>query len=177
MDPIIISLLIFLARVADVTFGTLRTVAIIRGEKFEAFILSFLEVIIWVYASVKVINNFDNFIYPIAYSLGYATGVYVGLTIESKISNSERIIHFFSFQKNKILEIFSEFEIKSLNSDINGFTTFHLKIKKSLLSRVITKFKEADPQGYYFINEAKLNVRLSKQRFWKFSFRNRFLRK
>ncbi|MBD3163398.1 MAG: hypothetical protein GF346_13015, partial [Candidatus Eisenbacteria bacterium] len=42
------SLLIIAARIADVSLGTLRTVFIVSGRRVVAFLVGFVEVLIWV---------------------------------------------------------------------------------------------------------------------------------
>ena len=44
---VILPLLIFLARILDVSIGTLRLIFVSKGFKFYAPILGFFEVIIW----------------------------------------------------------------------------------------------------------------------------------
>ena len=49
-DYLILPLLIFLARICDVTIGTLRIVMISKGQKKLAPFLGFFEVLIWLIA-------------------------------------------------------------------------------------------------------------------------------
>lgn len=79
-------LLIFTARVADVTLATVRTLMVVQGRKKQAAFIGFFEVGIYVSALSKVVNSLDNPIKFLAYCLGFATGNYVGITIENKIA-------------------------------------------------------------------------------------------
>ena len=83
---LILPLLIFVARVADVSLGTLRIVFISQGRKNIAPLVGFLEVFIWLLAIGQIFNNLTNFLYYIAFAGGFALGNYVGLIIENKIS-------------------------------------------------------------------------------------------
>ncbi|GAO30284.1 DUF2179 domain-containing protein [Geofilum rubicundum] len=83
---VFIPLLIFLARVSDVTIGTLRIVFVSKGFKILAPILGFFEVFIWLLAMSKIIQNLDYWMYYIAYSAGFAVGNYVGLIIEERLA-------------------------------------------------------------------------------------------
>ena len=85
-------MLIFLARVTDVTLGTLRIVFISRGEKNLAPVIGFVEMCIWLFAISQVVQNLNNVAYYLAYAGGFATGVFVGLRIESRIALGQRII-------------------------------------------------------------------------------------
>ena len=84
--------LIFLARVCDVTLGTLRISFISRGEKNLAPLVAFIEMIIWLFAISQVVQNFTNVAYFLAYSGGFASGVFVGLQIEERLALGRRIV-------------------------------------------------------------------------------------
>jgi len=162
LDIFIISCLIFLARVIDVTFGTLRMITIVRDERVKAFILSFFEVLIWTCASAQVISNLNNFYYITGYALGYATGVYVGMLIESKVSTSERIIQLFTYKEEEIREVFSNvdfkiFEIAEVVDESENVTIFYLKTIRKNVRKTLSLFKTIDPKGYYIVHEVRLN--------------------
>lgn len=79
-------LLIFMARVTDVTLSTIRTLMVVQGRKVQAALIGFFEVGIYVTALSKVVNSLDNPLNLLAYCLGFATGNFVGITIENKIA-------------------------------------------------------------------------------------------
>lgn len=83
---IILSLLIFIARVFDVTLGTLRIVFISQGRRKLAPIVGFFEIFIWLLAVGQIFSNLTNIIYYFAYAGGFAMGNYVGLIVENKLS-------------------------------------------------------------------------------------------
>ncbi len=78
--------LIFLSRVLDVSFGTIRIVMISKGHKLWAPILGFFEIFIWLLAISRVFQNLDNWVCYFAYAGGFACGNYVGLLIEEKLA-------------------------------------------------------------------------------------------
>ncbi|MGV9141754.1 MAG: DUF2179 domain-containing protein [Promethearchaeota archaeon] len=83
---IILPILIFIGRVADVTLGTLRIIFISQGKKSLAPLVGFFEVLIWLFAVGQIFSNLTNFLYYITYAGGFAMGNYIGLVIENKIS-------------------------------------------------------------------------------------------
>jgi uncharacterized protein YebE (UPF0316 family) len=92
---VILPLLIFSARICDVSMGTIRVIFISKGIKNLAPIIGFFEVIIWLLAIGQVMNNVTNVASYIAYGGGFAAGTYIGMIIEEKISlglTSVRII-------------------------------------------------------------------------------------
>ncbi len=83
---IAIPLLIFTARILDVSLGTLRIVFIAKGYKKLAPLLGFVEILIWIIAISKIIRHIDNWVYYLAYAGGFAMGSYVGMIIEEKLA-------------------------------------------------------------------------------------------
>lgn len=79
--------LIFLSRVVDVSLTTVRTLMVVQGRKVQAAIIGFFEVGIYVTALGFVVKDLsDNPLKLFIYCLGFATGNYVGITIENKIA-------------------------------------------------------------------------------------------
>ncbi len=74
---------IFLARVLDVSIGTLRIVFLSRGMRVLAPVCGFFEVFIWLIAISHIMGNLDSWVNYIAYAGGFAAGNYVGMYIES----------------------------------------------------------------------------------------------
>jgi len=75
--------LVFIARVADVSLGTLRTIAVVHGRTGMAFWLGFFESIIWLaVVSTIVTTVIEQPLLGIIYALGFATGNLVGIQVE-----------------------------------------------------------------------------------------------
>ena len=83
---ILLPILIFFARVSDVSIGTLRIIFISKGIKYFAALAGFFEILIWLMAIGQIIQNFSNVCYYIFYAGGFSVGTLVGITIENKIS-------------------------------------------------------------------------------------------
>ena len=82
----IMPLLIFLARICDVSLGTLRIILVSRGHRFLAPIIGFVEILIWVSVITHVMQNLDHWGNFIGYAAGFATGNYIGIILESKLA-------------------------------------------------------------------------------------------
>jgi uncharacterized protein YebE (UPF0316 family) len=88
-----IPLFIFLARICDVSIGTLRIIAVIRGKKLASAALGFCEVTIWLLAVSRVLQHIDESIWTvIAYGGGFATGTLIGMAIEQRLALGQQII-------------------------------------------------------------------------------------
>ena len=87
MDIFITCVFIFFARIADVTFGTLKTLFVIRGNRKLSFVLGFIEMLIWYIVVSRALGSgkMDIFV-ATSYSLGYATGAVVGSFIEDRLA-------------------------------------------------------------------------------------------
>ncbi|MGE3108536.1 MAG: DUF5698 domain-containing protein [Phycisphaerales bacterium] len=75
--------MIAIARVGDVSLGTIRTVAVISGHRALAWLFGLMEMTIWVFAVSTVITHIrSESAYGLAFAVGAATGNYVGVTLQ-----------------------------------------------------------------------------------------------
>jgi len=89
---IILPFLIFLARICDVSLGTIRIAFVAKGLKYLASLIGFVEVIIWLLAIRVIMQNLNNPICYIAYGAGFSMGTFIGLEIEKKLALGSAII-------------------------------------------------------------------------------------
>lgn len=73
LDPFLLPLIIFFARITDVTVGTLRIVFLTQGRKRLAPLVGVIEVTVWLLAVSTVIQNVTEPLNFIAYVAGYST--------------------------------------------------------------------------------------------------------
>ncbi|MDI9567385.1 MAG: DUF2179 domain-containing protein [Bacillota bacterium] len=78
--------LIFAARVLDMSMATIRLLLLVRGKRFQAAVIGFFEVLIYILALNMELNNLDNIFNLLVYSLGFAAGNYVGSYVEEKMA-------------------------------------------------------------------------------------------
>lgn len=83
---VILPLLVFSARVVDVTLGTLRIIFTSRGKRHLAPLLGFVEVFIWVSVIAEITKGAHNIVAYLAYAGGFAAGNYIGMYIEDKLA-------------------------------------------------------------------------------------------
>jgi uncharacterized protein YebE (UPF0316 family) len=79
-------LLIFVARVFDVTLGTLRIIFTSRGMRNIAPFLGFIETFIWIVAVSSIVKHAQNVAAFVGYAGGFATGTFVGMFLENKLA-------------------------------------------------------------------------------------------
>jgi uncharacterized protein YebE (UPF0316 family) len=78
--------LIFLARVFDVTLGTLRIIFTSRGLRNLAPVLGFIETFVWIVAVSSLVKHAQNVAAYVGYAGGFATGTFVGMFLENKLA-------------------------------------------------------------------------------------------
>jgi uncharacterized protein YebE (UPF0316 family) len=153
-------ILIFLARICDVSIGTLRIIFVSKGKKNIAPILGFFEVLIWIIAISKIMQNLDNYINYVAYAAGFATGNFVGMIIEEKLALGIQMIRVFANERGRDL-------VQILNSNGFGATTVeahgakdkvHLVysiVHRHELERVLDLINEFNPKAFFTIEDVK----------------------
>lgn len=88
-----IPILIFLARICDVSIGTFRTMLVISGHRYISAGLGFVEVVIWTLAVGGALTYLgESVLALVAYAGGFAAGVYVGMFLEDRIALGYRAL-------------------------------------------------------------------------------------
>jgi len=85
-DYVLLPLFIFVLRIFDVSLDTLRIIFMTKGYRNLAPVIGFFEVLIWIVAITRIMQNLDNWISYVAYAAGFATGNYVGMLIDEKLA-------------------------------------------------------------------------------------------
>jgi len=89
-------LLIFAARVFDVSVGTLRVSSIVQGRTKAAFVLAFLETGMWVFIIASVLDRITlRPVVGVFYALGFATGNVVGIMLERRMAYGNMVVRAF----------------------------------------------------------------------------------
>ncbi len=96
IDSSWLPLLIFVARVVDVSLGTLRIICVMRGYRRLSVLLAFFEILIWVYAITSVVSHLDHFVNVVAYAGGFAAGNWLGMWIEQRLALGLQVVTLFS---------------------------------------------------------------------------------
>lgn len=156
----VMPLMIFLARICDVSIGTLRIIFVSKGKKYIAPFLGFFEVLIWIIAISKIMQNLDNYANYIAYAAGFATGNYVGMIIEEKLAMGIQIIRIFTNRDGQLL-------VQNLNSCGYGATNIEAQgakqkvnliytiVQRNELQNVLDIIEKFDPKTFYTIEDVK----------------------
>mgnify|MGYP001071346650 FL=1 len=94
---------IFAARLINIALDTLRFMFTLRGERTMAWILGFIESVLFVVVIGSVLTNIGNPLNIIGYAAGFATGNVVGMAIEKQLAIG--FTHFSIISRNHSTEI------------------------------------------------------------------------
>ncbi len=159
---LVLPILIVLARIADVTVGTLRIVMVSKGQKKIAPLLGFFEVIIWLLAMSKIIQNIDNWVAYVAYGAGFAAGNYIGLILEEKLAVG--IVQLQIITRTNADNLIAKLKAKGYGityHDAFGATAnekvavIYSIIKRGDINEVIEIIRTYNPNAFYSIEEVK----------------------
>lgn len=89
---LILPVVIFLARVLDVSIATVKLMFVVNDNRKLAFCLGFIEAFVMIIALGEIIQNADNIVSYVAYALGFATGTFTGMWMENKLAHGKLFI-------------------------------------------------------------------------------------
>ena len=92
-NPWLMVLAIFVINVCYVTFLTMRTILTLKGYRYIAAVVSFLEVLVYVVGLGLVMSSLDQIQNIFAYALGFSVGIIVGMKIEEKLALGYTVVN------------------------------------------------------------------------------------
>ena len=157
---VIVPLFIVLARIVDVSIGTLRIIFVSRGYRFLAPVLGFFEVIIWLLAIGEIMKNLNNPVCYIAYGLGFALGNYLGILLEDRLSIGQVIVRVITKRNaGQLVESFKQknYGVTSINAEgsTGEVKLIFLIINRSNLTDVVDQIKHFNPTAFYSIEDVR----------------------
>ena len=160
MNIWILGILIFLARIIDVSVGTLRTISIIQGRTKIAFFLAFIETTVWLLVLSAVLPQVMNSpILGVFYALGFATGNVVGIMVEKRLAmgyTNFRVIttRFAKEITNSLREkgfAVTNFEGEGKDGKV---TEIYVASDRKNLPTLVKIVKEIEPDAFYIAEQA-----------------------
>ena len=154
----LLPVLIFIARVADVSLGTVRVIFIARGLKYFAPVVGFFEIIIWLLAIGQIMQHLSSPLCYIAYAGGFATGNYVGMWIAEKLSLGVVLIRVItSKDASELLEYLRTAEYGVTSVDAQGSSgkvqVVFTIVRRREVASVVNLIKQFNPKAFYTIEE------------------------
>jgi uncharacterized protein YebE (UPF0316 family) len=180
---IIIPLLIFFARILDVSLGTIRIIYVSRGIRILAPLLGFVEVFIWLLALSQIMKNLTNIANYFAYAAGFAAGNFIGISLEKKISMGKFLVRVITRDEGSSLaSMLSEqgFGITSVKAQgsTGPVKLIFTVIKRKDIARVLDIIKQDGPQAFYTIEDVRyVTENIPSLRGFSYHFRSFLLKK
>ena len=157
----ILCLKIFFVRILDVSLGTIRTMFVVRGKKLISSIIGFFEILVWFLVVKEALQTESNSIFlAISYSLGFATGNYIGALLSDKLITGNVSVQVFT-NNNNLEKILREhgYGVSSV-----VYTGYEEEAHKHMLFINVDKKKEKalrelikknDKEAFIIVNETK----------------------
>jgi len=160
-SPALLCVAVFLARVVDVSLGTLRTIFVIRGFRCRAAITGFIEILIWLAAASAVLRDLSAWYVAVAYAGGFATGNYVGIWVESKLAIGMELVRAISTSPDvqlarRLREAqFSVTELAGLDDGGAPVEVLFVVEERRRLPKLLQLLDRVDPDAIYTVSDVK----------------------
>ena len=151
---------IFLARVVDVSLGTMRTISTVHGRTTVSFCLGFVEISIWIYIISAVVTKIASEpLLGLFYALGFSTGNVVGIKLEKRLAFGHMVLRVFSLKKGKELAE----DIRDKGFAVTTFegmgrsgpvTELYIVCRRRDLKNLIHMVTKVEPKAFYITEQA-----------------------
>jgi len=157
---VVLPVLIFAARILDVSIGTVRIIFIAKGRKILAPILGFFEVSIWLLAVGQVLKEMNSPILMAAYAAGFAAGTFVGIFIEEKLAMGLLAVQVYATKDSEpLLE-----ELRGMGFGVTAIPAcgvsgdvhlIQVLIARKSLPLVVGSIEKFNPRTFYSVAEVR----------------------
>lgn len=163
MELFILCVKIFFVRILDVSLGTVRMIITVKGNKLVASLIGFFEILVWFLIVKEALNTTETSIFiALSYSLGYATGTYIGGILSDKfVSGTLSVQVVLSNDNHKIIDKIREegFAVSVVNvkgkEDHDKYMLF-MEIDKKKINQLKYLIKSLDSKAFVVVNETKM---------------------
>ncbi len=157
---IILPLLVFLARIIDVSIGTLRIIFVSKGLKYFAAMLGFFESLIWLVAITQVMQNLHSWQTYVAFACGFGAGNYVGVILEERIALGNLLIRIITMKEaDELVNVLWKAGYGVTSVDAQGesgpVNLIFSIIKRRNLAKIISIIKQYNPNAFYTIEDMR----------------------
>ena len=160
-QPALMFAAVFLARVLDVSIGTIRTITVVRGHRLLATVLGFFEVLIWIAAAGQVLTNLHRWYLVLGWAGGYATGNAVGIWLEGKLAMGTVMVRAVSENVDISLGMALRekgYSVTELDGRGDGNVPVEIVLvaeERRRLADLLDHIHVADPDAFYTIDDIR----------------------
>jgi len=157
---VVLPFLIFMARVCDVSIGTVRILIIAKGRRYLAPLLGFIEILIWLLAVRQVVQNIANVACFFAFAGGFATGNFVGMWIEEKLAMGVQVVRIITKKEaSQLIDALKASGYGVTILDAQGSTgpvnIIFMIIKRTDLPQVVALIQQYNPKAFYSVEDIR----------------------
>jgi uncharacterized protein YebE (UPF0316 family) len=151
---------VFFVRIIDVSLGTVRTIVTVKDRKLLASFIGFIEVLVWFLVAKEAISTDSNSIWiAISYSLGFATGTYIGAFISSKYIKGNFGVQVITSNLKLVNKLRNEGYAVSVidvkGHDVSNKHMLFIEIDKKDFLHLQKLIKQDDSKAFIVVNETK----------------------
>lgn len=155
-----IPIIIFVARICDVSLGTLRIIFVSRSMKFKAAMLGFIEVLIWIFVVAQLIQHLNNWMNYVAYAGGFSVGTYLGITLENKLKVGTVLIRVITRQHTgELTKRLKDTGVMLTSVDAEGgegsVKIIFTVVKRRRWKEIVRIIEQFDSDAFYSIEDVK----------------------
>lgn len=152
--------IIFFAKVLEVTISTFRTIMMSKGFRTIATILSFFEILLWVFVASTVLNGIqESPLKGIVYAVGFTAGIYLGSLLESKLAFGKIMLQVIINKEyeDEVVTMLRNHQYAVTHFDARGKTSdkaiLMIVINRRGKEKIIKYIKEVAPNAMMISNE------------------------
>ena len=139
LNPIVVCLIVCAAKIIEITIQSLKTCMMVKGQRLKAAMLGFVECMIWGLVISTIISTLgDNLALLLFYCVGYATGLFLGSTIEGKIALGTSNLQLIANDEN------TKLIIAYLRENKRGYTVFGGKGSTDIMNMILIVLPRRD---------------------------------
>ncbi len=160
-NPALLAVGIFVARILDVSIGTVRTIIVFRGHRYWAAALGFVEVLLWLTAAGQVFQNLDAWYLAVAYAGGFAAGNIVGISLEARMAMGSELVRVVSEDRDvqlaRTLRQLGHSVTELVGHGDGGKSVEVLLVveRRRRVPRLLESIQTADPKAVWTVSDVK----------------------
>lgn len=155
---LLLCLKIFFVRIIDVSLGTIRTLFTVKGKRIIASVIGFFEILVWFLVVKEALQTDENSIFiAISYSLGFATGTYIGSFLSNILITGKIEVRVFT-ENGTLVDILRKKGYAVTVIDCKGYNTeskymLYISVEKKKEKTLRNLIKENDVKAFIVENE------------------------
>ena len=139
IHPVAVCFIVCLAKIIEITIQSLKTCMMVKGQRMKAAGLGLVECAIWGLVISTLIGTLGDNLFLLAfYCVGYATGLFLGSSLEGKIALGTSSLQLVANDENtaKIVEY--------LKANSRGYTVFEGQGSKEKMNMIFIVLPRRD---------------------------------